>query len=115
MNIIPSECVQMIYEFAGGRPKQPTSVVMRAHIEHTLARLENQPCLWSSTAWDLVRALQRHNITWYTMDPSGKWVKRPVRKYFNWYGYITYRDRGGVKRGKSQKSTLPDCEHSDSD
>ena len=90
---LPDPLRIIVWEFAE-RPVHPTAVAMKSHIEETRRRLECEPSFWDSDAWDLTRALQRHNITRFKMTPGG-WVR------------VRATMKGGQKRGWSRLHTLP--------
>ena len=90
---LPEPLRIIVWEFAE-RPVHPTAKAMSSHIEETRRRLEQEPSFWDSDAWDLTRALQRHDITRFRLTPGG-WVRVRATK------------KGGQKRGRSRLHTLP--------
>ena len=90
---LPEPLRIIVWEFAE-RPVHPTAKAMSSHIDETRRRLEQEPSFWDSEAWDLTRALQRHDITRFRPTPGG-WVRVRATK------------KGGQKRGRSRLHTLP--------
>ena len=90
---LPEPLRIIVWEFAE-RPVHPTAKAMASHIDSTRRRLESEPSFWDSDAWDLTRALQKHDITRFRMTELG-WVR------------VRATMKGGQKRGKSRLHTLP--------
>ena len=90
---LPEPLRLIVWEFAE-RPVHPAAKATSSHIEETRHRLEQEPSFWDSDAWDLTRALQRHDITRFRLTPGG-WVR------------VRATMKGGQKRGRSRWHTLP--------
>ena len=94
---LPEPLRIIVWEFAE-RPIHPLATATAQHIEEARLRLDSEPSFWESDAWDLVRELQRHDITRFRLTPAG-WVKvRATRE-------------GAPKRRQSRLHTLPTLKH----